>query len=70
MTAPFFDVVMHQRACREFTAQPVSDDDLHLVLTAASHAPSAMNHQPWVFVIVRDPAARQSLVTVISGWIR
>jgi nitroreductase len=66
MTAPFFDVVMHQRACREFSAQPVSDDDLHLLLTAASHAPSAMNHQPWVFVVVRDPAARRSLVTVMQ----
>jgi nitroreductase len=66
MTAPFFDVVMHQRACREFSAEPVSDDDLHVILTAASYAPSAMNHQPWVFVVVRDPVARRSLVTVMQ----
>jgi nitroreductase len=63
---PFFHVVTQQRACREFSADPVSDGDLHLILTAATHAPSAMNHQPWVFVVVRDPAARQSLVTVMQ----
>jgi nitroreductase len=69
-TAPFFDVVTRQRACREFAAAPVSDDDVRLMLTAASHAPSAMNHQPWVFVVVRDPMARRSLVTVMRElWI-
>ena len=63
---PFFHVVNQQRACREFSADPVSDDDLHRILTAATHAPSAMNHQPWVFVVVRDPASRRSLVTVMQ----
>lgn len=54
----FFDVALRQRACRHFSDEPVPDDDVELVLRAASHAPSAENLQPWVFVVVRDAAAR------------
>ena len=53
--APFFDVVLNQRACRHFAPDPVPDVDLERMLTAATHAPSAENTQPWVFVVVRDP---------------
>lgn len=58
----FFDVVVHQRACRDFTDEPVPDDDLERMLTAATHAPSGENTQPWVFVVVRDGDIRARLV--------
>lgn len=54
----FFDVVRRQRACRAFAPDPVSDADLERILEAATHAPSAENSQPWVFVVVTDAAAR------------
>jgi nitroreductase len=54
----FFSVVGAQRACRQFRPDPVSDDDIDEVLRAATHAPSAENRQPWVFVVVRDAGAR------------
>jgi len=56
-----FAVVTRQRACREFAADPVTDDDLAPLLEAATHAPSAENRQPWEFVIVRDAAARATI---------
>jgi nitroreductase len=31
------------------------------VLEAATHAPSAENHQPWEFVVVRDEATRTAI---------
>jgi len=37
----FFDVVHHQRACRNFAADDVDDDTLAQVLDAATFAPSA-----------------------------
>jgi nitroreductase len=55
---PFFDVVLHQRACREFDDRPVGDDLIERCLRAATHAPSAENLQPWVFVAVRDAELR------------
>jgi nitroreductase len=50
----FFDVVLRQRACRSFAPDAVPDTDIERILTAATHAPSAENMQPWVFVVVRD----------------
>ena len=59
MTEPdFFSVVRTQRAHRAFTAEPVPDELVDRVLEAATYAPSAENTQPWVFIIVRDDAAR------------
>jgi len=60
--AEFFDVVHRQRACRDFATTDVSDDVVAQVLDAATFAPSAENTQPWVFVVVRDEAARARLV--------
>jgi len=57
----FFEVVLNQRACRDFSDEPVPDDDIERILTAATHAPSAENTQPWVFIVVRDDALRSSL---------
>jgi nitroreductase len=59
--AEFFDVVSRQRACRDFTTDDVPDEDVERMLTAATHAPSAQNTQPWVFVVVRDAAVRTQL---------
>jgi nitroreductase len=55
----FFDVVSRQRACRDFSAEAIPDEDIERILEAASHAPSAENTQPWVFVVVSDDATRK-----------
>lgn len=60
----FFDVVGRQRACRDFSDEPVSDADIITILEAATHAPSAENTQPWVFVVVRDPDIRAEVADI------
>jgi nitroreductase len=57
----FFNVVLRQRASRQFTDQPVSDGLVERCLQAATHAPSAENLQPWVFVVVRDDQLRAGI---------
>jgi nitroreductase len=57
----FFELALNQRACRDFSADPVPDEDIERILEAATHAPSAENTQPWVFVVVRDEAIRSQL---------
>ncbi|MCU1459806.1 MAG: nitroreductase [Actinomycetia bacterium] len=54
----FFDVVLSQRAYRSFSPDPVSDAVIERVLTAATHAPSAENTQPWAFIVIREPELR------------
>ncbi len=53
--------LLGQRACRAYTGEPVPDGDLVTILEAATHAPSAENRQPWVFVVVRDPDVRAAV---------
>jgi nitroreductase len=57
----FFDVVLRQRATRAFLDDPVDDELVERVLQAATHAPSAENRQPWVFVVVRHPVRRAAI---------
>jgi nitroreductase len=57
----FFSIVRTQRAHRAFTADAVPDALVEQVLEAATYAPSAENTQPWVFIVVRDSAARDRI---------
>jgi nitroreductase len=57
----FFDVVQSQRAARSFLPDDVDDATVARILTAATHAPSAENSQPFVFVVVRDSAVRAAI---------
>ena len=60
-TTGFFDVVRRQRAHRGFSDDPVGDDVIGQLLEAATHAPSAENRQPWVFVVVRRADLREAM---------
>jgi nitroreductase len=62
----FFDVVLSQRAHRAVLTDPVPDETIARVLDAATHAPSAENRQPWVFVVVRDPEVRTHIGRVAA----
>jgi nitroreductase len=57
----FFDVVHTQRAARTFLPDDVDNETVGRILTAATHAPSAENSQPFVFVVVRDPELRAAI---------
>jgi nitroreductase len=61
------DAVTSQRACRAFSPEPVDDDLVERCLRFATHAPSAENRQPWVFVVVRDAERRRQLGEVIAA---
>ena len=55
----FFDLVGNVRAMRRLEPDPVPDELLETVLEAGVKAPSGMNLQPWAFVVMRDPEAKQ-----------
>ena len=50
-----------RRSIRAFTAEPVSDADLDIVLHAAMAAPSASNERPWRFLVTRESGLRERL---------
>jgi nitroreductase len=57
----FFEVAHTQRAARSFLPDDVDDATVARILTAATHAPSAENSQPFVFIVVRDAARRADI---------
>lgn len=56
--------ILTRRSVRQFTNQIVSDDIIEKLLNAAMHAPSAMNKQPWHFVVIKDKTLIDSIATV------
>lgn len=48
------EALLTRRAVREFTSQPVTDEQIETILKAAMHAPSACNQQPWHFLVVTE----------------
>ncbi len=44
-----------RRSVREYSAEPVDDTLLRSLIEAAIQAPSAINEQPWCFVVVKKP---------------
>jgi nitroreductase len=64
--ADFFDVVLTQRAARSFLPDDVDDALVTQILTAATHAPSAENSQPFVFIVVRDAEQRRTIGAITA----
>jgi nitroreductase len=53
----FERTVYSRRAVREYTDEPIDEATLRRLIDAAVQAPSAVNEQPWIFSVVRDPIA-------------
>src|SRR5262245_14196444 len=56
-----FDAMATCRTVRRLRPDPVPDQLLRRVLTAATWAPSGGNRQPWRFVVVRDAERKRRL---------
>jgi nitroreductase len=50
-----FETVRNILAVRQFETTPVSEDTLGRIVEAARLSASAMNKQPWQFIVVQDP---------------
>jgi len=54
-----YEAMSTLRAVRRLRSDPIPDDVLQRVLTAATWAPTGGNRQPWRIVAVKDPAKKQ-----------
>jgi nitroreductase len=50
---PVHDLILQRWSPRSFTDEPVTDQDLKTLFTAASWAASSSNEQPWRFLVGR-----------------
>jgi nitroreductase len=56
-----FDAICTRRSVRRYKADPVEEEKLQRILEAGRLSPSAVNKQPWHFIVVRDPSVRETL---------
>lgn len=59
------DFIFSRRSIRRFTAEKVSNPQIRLLLEAAMAAPSAMNTQPWHFLVIDDPVKLAELRKIL-----
>lgn len=55
------EAIAARRAIRSYKPDPVSQEDILELLEAARLAPSGTNHQPWRFIVVRDPELKKAI---------
>lgn len=66
VAATVMDNILTRTSIRQFTDQPIAKDTLDTLVKAGMAAPSAMNKQPWAFVVVTDKDVLNSLDSVKS----
>ncbi|MDI9644587.1 MAG: nitroreductase family protein [Candidatus Verstraetearchaeota archaeon] len=63
-----FEAILRRRSVRSYLPDPVPQEKLNRILEAGRLSPSAMNKQPWHFVVVTDPEKRRGLAHGKFGW--
>lgn len=58
---PVLKAIAERRAVRSYESKPVPKDIISKIIEAANQAPSAMNSQPWRFVVIEDPEFHKKL---------
>ena len=58
--------IRQRRSVRRYTEEPISEEELKLILEAGLAAPSGLNLQPWYFVAVRSEEKRRELAAIME----
>ncbi len=62
------DLLFERHSVRQYRDEAVAPDDLDLILQAGMSAPSAVNSQPWEFLVVQDRARLIECATIRKFW--
>lgn len=55
------EAIAKRKSVRKFTDRPVEKEKIEHILRAAMRAPSALNSQPWEFIVIDDKEMLQKL---------
>lgn len=59
---PVMEALYKRRSVRSYQSRPVPKDILAAIIDAGNEAPSAMNSQPWRFVVIEDAEKKRMLL--------
>lgn len=70
------DLILTTYSEKAFTSEPVTDQQLDIILKSGMKAPSARNNQPWKFTVIKDESTMKeiyntslpgNIIVVVSG---
>jgi nitroreductase len=61
MENPVVTNIMTRTSIREYLSEPVEKEKIEVILRAGMAAPSAINQQPWHFVVITDKEILESI---------
>jgi nitroreductase len=56
------ETILTRRSIRKYSGKRISDEQIEQLLKAAMYAPSAVNKQPWHFLVFRDAAIKKNII--------
>lgn len=62
----FFSTIEKRKTCRKFKDKEIPEDILMKILDSGRKAPSAMNQQPWEFIIVKDKELKRKIKLIYN----
>lgn len=57
------EAIRKRRSVRSYQAKPIPRDIVNAIIDAGNEAPSAMNSQPWRFVVIEDSGVKKKLLS-------
>ncbi|MCD7936179.1 MAG: nitroreductase family protein [Tannerellaceae bacterium] len=58
---PAIQNILNRKSVRSFTDEPIKKEEIEILLRAAMASPSAVNQQPWAFIVIDDRKVLQQL---------
>ena len=62
------EAILSRRSYRVYEDREVPEDVIENLLRAGMYAPSAVNSQPWEFLVMKDPAKKEAVSDLVSYW--
>ncbi len=60
--------ILERRSHRAYSDKPIPEEVITNILKAGMFAPSAMNSQPWEFLIMKDDEKRAKVSEIVPYW--
>ena len=58
------EIIHKRRSIRKFNNLPISEEEIHTILSAEMTSPSAMNKQPWRFIVITDENTKKEITKI------
>jgi len=58
------EAIINRRSIRKYTGEKVTDNKIEILLKAGMYAPSAVNKQPWHFIVFRDRKVIEEIIKI------